>query len=187
MLISAQITVWNTHSRIETSTAVAHIKEWGSLTPAVTIKSPFITDSPTSATTNVDLDSPDELSVRSLLLGIVHRTAGEYTSARAFLIDAHKRHAEFTNSTWVGGIALFEMAVLELKEADAATTNTASSASPAETKTTWTVALKKAGAVLDQALALAMSNNADLSSRLDSRIAMLRDEIAMKKEMIGIV
>ena len=147
------------------------------------IKSPFVTDSPTSSSTNVDRDSPDELSVRSLLLGIVHRTAGEYTSARAFLTDAHKRHAEFTNSTWVGGLALFEMAVLELKEVDAAT----NTVPPTEAKTTWTVALKKAGAVLDQALALAMSNNTDLSSRLDSRIAMLRDEIAMKKEMIGIV
>jgi ApbE superfamily uncharacterized protein (UPF0280 family) len=151
----------------------------------VTIESPFITPSPATASSNtaIDLDSPDELSLRSLLLGIVHRTAGEYISARAFLVDAHERQAELTTSTWIGGMALFEMAVLELKEADAAT---ALSASPSEAKTTWTVALKNAGGNLDQALALAMSNNSDLSSRLDSRIAMLRDEIALKKEMVGI-
>jgi hypothetical protein len=132
----------------------------------------------------VDLDCPDELSIRSLLLGIVHRTAGEYITARSFLVDAHRRQAELTTSTWVGGMALFEMAVLELKEAEVVT---ASSASPNEAQATWVMALKKANGELDQALALATSNNADLTSRLDSRIAMIRDEMAMKKEMVGIV
>jgi hypothetical protein len=81
-------------------------------------------------------------------------------------------------------MALFEVAVLELKEAEVAT---ASLASPAEAKEMWTAALKKASNDLDQALATATSNNADLSSRLDSRIAMLREEIGTKMEMVGIV
>jgi len=34
-------------------------------------------------------------------------------------------------------------------------------------------------------LSLATSS-VDLSSRLDSRIAMLRDEIALKKDMVGV-
>jgi len=152
----------------------------------VTIQSRFISPQPTPASPKgaVDLDSPDELAIRSLLLGIVHRTAGEYIPARAFLLDAHKRQAELVTSTWVGGMSLFEMAVLELKEAEVAT---ASLASPAEAKEMWTVALKKASNDLDQALATATSNNADLSSRLDSRIAMLREEIGTKMEMVGIV
>ena len=49
------------------------------------------------------------------------------------------------------------------------------------------MAIKKADEELDKALALATSSNSDLSSRLDSRIAMLKDEMAMKKEMLGIV
>ena len=39
---------------------------------------------------------------------------------------------------------------------------------------------------LDRALALA-TQQVDLSSRLDTRIAMLKDEITLKKEMLGIV
>ena len=152
----------------------------------MTIQSHFATIPPTATSPSgaVDLDSPDELAIRSLLLGIVHRTAGEYVLARAFLLDAHSRQDELVTSTWVGGMALFEMAVLELKEAEAATVL---SPSPTDANETWTTVLKKASDDLDRALALATSNNADLSSRLDSRIAMLRDEIATKKEMVGIV
>ena len=49
----------------------------------------------------------------------------------------------------------------------------------------WTSALKRASERLDQALALA-PQSVDLSSRLDTRISMLRDEIAMKREMVGV-
>ena len=91
LICSVWTTVWNTHARIVKSTAKAHIEEWSSLTPAVTIRSPYINPPPTGAplTGTIDLDSPDELSIRSLLLGIVHRTAGEYIPERAFLVDAH--------------------------------------------------------------------------------------------------
>ena len=41
-----------------------------------------------------------------------------------------------------------------------------------------------AGWRLDRALALA-PQSVDLSSRLDTRISMLRDEIATKREMLG--
>jgi len=176
---------WNLHGRIEKCNAEAHIKEWTSLTPAVTIESSYINSSPTASPENpVDIDSPDELSIRSLLLGIVHLTIGEYNPARAFLVDAHTRQPSFTTSTWVGGMALFQLAVLELKEAEIAA---ASLTSETDTRAVWTVAIKKAAGQLDRALALATSNNSDLSSRLDSRIAMLKDEIAMKKEMLEIV
>ena len=173
--------VWNTHARIEKATAEAFIMSWASLTPAVTIESPCITpqSAPTATDARVDLDTPDELAIRSLLLGIVHRTAGYYVPARAFLKDAYQRQAEIENSIWVGGVALFESAVLDLKEAEVSIT--------ADAKTTWAAAIKNALEKLDKAFTLATSSNTDLSSRLDTRIAMLRDEIAMKKEMLGLV
>jgi hypothetical protein len=176
--------VWNTHARIEKSAVEAHINEWNSLTPAVTSDSPSIAsntaDSPSGT---LDLDNPDELSIRSLLLGIVHRTGGDYIASRAFLVDAHKRHPELETSTWVGGVALFELAVLDLKEAEAVIP----SSTPEEAEKIWTSTLKIATERLNQALALTTSNNSDLSSRLDSRIAMLKDEITAKKEMVGIL
>jgi hypothetical protein len=151
----------------------------------VTVESPYINSSPTAASPEGadDLDSADELSIRSLLLGIVYLTAGEYIPARAFFLDAHMRQPNFTISTWVGGMALFHLAVLELKVVNIAT---ASLGSQKEVTAAWTMAMKKASADLDKALALATSNT-DLPSRLDSRIAMLRDETTMKKEMLGIV
>jgi hypothetical protein len=166
--------VWNTHARIPKATAEAHIAEWMALTPVPTIQSPYTPASPPPASEHADLATPDELAVRSLLLGVTHRSAGERAAARAFLTDAHALQPRLDVNTWVGGVALFELAVLDLVDADAAGADTAG----------WALALRSAGERLDKALALA-GKDTDLSSRLDIRVAMLRDEIAGKREMLG--
>ncbi|OSX65485.1 hypothetical protein POSPLADRAFT_1134175, partial [Postia placenta MAD-698-R-SB12] len=193
---------WNTHARIPRDVALAHIAELCALTPLPTISSPLITSpesalsSATSATMSTDpppdLDTPDELAIRALLLGILHRTAGEYDAARAFLADAFGRQAAVKVSTWVGSVTLFELAVLELREAQARTEGVPGLAvgeereelSGAERRAMWERALKEAEGRLEKALALS-TQQVDLSSRLDSRIAMLRDEMVMKREMLA--
>jgi len=193
---------WNTHARIEKSVAITHIQEWSELSPAVDIPSQYISTSPVTSTpaspspvlTLLDLDTPDELAVRSLLLGIVHRTAGAYLASRLFLADAHKRQHDVQTSTWVAGVAMFELAVLDLKEAEAVELgNNGLTVDGSEKVQTsgdmmkmWTKVLKDATQKLGSALALA-TNSTDLSSRLDSRIAMLKEEIATKREMLGII
>ncbi|TFK66270.1 hypothetical protein BDN72DRAFT_844550 [Pluteus cervinus] len=216
---------WNTHARINQDIAIQHIKAWASLTPAVTISSPFITTAETSPPQDTkkvpDLDTPDELALRSLLMGIVHRTAGAYVPARAFLEDALAKQPEIAVSTWIGGVAMFDLAVLDLKEMEAqiaaghshghnghttvdAVTIVINTAPPSsassmsgeseqsldkvtdEVRQAWIPVLKKAELKLDKAMALA-TNSTDLSSRLDSRITMLRDEIGTKRELLGIV
>ncbi|KAI0929242.1 hypothetical protein AcV5_006552 [Taiwanofungus camphoratus] len=197
---------WNTHARINRDVALAHIAELGGLAPAPTITSPYVpAATPASVSKPVpDLDTPDELAIRSLLLGINHRTAGALGPARAFLVDAHARQSAVKVSTWVGGVALFELAVLELKEAEARTgagsavgsdiekaeekdvaANGASekAMTDSEKREVWAKALREAEGRLEKALALA-TQQVDLSSRLDSRIAMLRDEIGLKREML---
>lgn len=177
-----------------------HITELGALTPLPTIRSPLLpadpvsSPPPTSPTSPPDLDTPDELAIRSLLLGITHRTAGAYGPALAFLVDAHARHAQVKVSTWVGGVALFELAVLALKQAqartegvpgiDAAHADITREQGDAESREVWKTAMTEAEGRLEKALALA-TQQVDLSSRLDSRIAMLKDEIAMKREMLA--
>jgi len=52
------------------------------------------------------------------------------------------------------------------------------------TRAHWVKVLKEAGALLDAAMGLSGSE-VDLSSRLESRVAMLRDEITLKREMLG--
>ena len=115
------------------------------------------------------------------------RTAGDYVASRAFLEDAVARQPAIEVSTWVGGVAWFELAVLDLKEFDAGQEAKGRETSGLDADTEgWMRVLKSALEKLDKALSLA-TQQVDLSSRLDSRIAMLKDEIALKKEMLGIV
>ena len=102
-------------------------------------------------------------------------------------------------STWVAGVAAFELAVLDLKEVAAGDRARAAEArdvaatprpqqngygnAAQDRRRVWNDAMASASARLDTALGLATST-VDLSSRLDSRIAMLRDEIATKGEML---
>ncbi|KAI0664762.1 outer membrane protein Iml2/Tetratricopeptide repeat protein 39 [Cubamyces menziesii] len=178
---------WNTHARITKETAIGHLKDWATcLNPPPTIETALLKEhvlsltSPSPTTPGASpADTPDELAIRSLLLGIVHRTAGDFAGARAFLGDAEARHATVQVSTWVGGVAWFEHAVLDLKEMEAR------AAAEIVDGAEWGRVLKGALEKLDKALSLA-TQQVDLSSRLDSRIAMLKDEIGLKREMLGL-
>jgi hypothetical protein len=164
----------------------------------------------TAPSVHPDLDTPDELALRHLLLGIVYRTLRQFSASRAHLVEARKVHDKIAISTWIGGVAMFELAVMELKEAEAsehddgslssisspgsATASISDANSALDSRSTrgsskyasdlWGPVLKSASAKLDEALSLA-PNNIDLSSRLESRVAMLRDEIVLKREMLG--
>jgi hypothetical protein len=160
-----------------------------------------------------DLDTPDELALRALLLGIHHRTLKAFDVARAFLVHAHEYQSELKVSTWIGGLAMFELAVLDLKEAedrqrkrvtttvivvdgdaekkrplvngDDNTKLIGDEDEEEEMKRVWSEVLEAACVKLDKALELA-TNSVDLSSRLDSRIAILKYEISTKRELLGI-
>ncbi|KAJ7478215.1 hypothetical protein FB451DRAFT_1241639 [Mycena latifolia] len=173
---------WNTHQRIDDHVAEAHIRELAALTPPVALAehSPFLPavgekhDVSTQAAP--DLDTPDERALRALLLGIMHRTLRLYAPARA-LLEAARGAQGIKTSTWIPGVALFELAVTDLKEAQATL--------GAHDKA-WARVLSGADAKLDGALGIAGKSDIDLSSRLDSRIALLRDEIAAKRAMVGV-
>ena len=196
--------VWNTHARIEHRLALAHIQEWTTLTPA--LAGPLAAAAVVSGTTTKaiaiapgnpnrlpDLDTPDEHALRALLLGISHRTAGNYDIARVCLGEACEmktRWGEIGVSTWIPGVATFEMAVLELKAVE-------STSSCEEEKLVvevdggavkdgerWEEVLSGAEKKLDGAAALAGAG-VSLSSRLGTRIEMLRDEIRVKRRMLG--
>ncbi|KAH9484607.1 Inclusion body clearance protein IML2 [Psilocybe cubensis] len=241
--------VWNNHSRVGESIARAHINALKELSPHVHISK--ITLEASSPTTNslrtprsaqssgskvslvspadVDLDTSDELAIRALMLGINYRTIKEFEISRGFLNEAYGYQNSIKVSTWVGGVAAFELAVLDLKEAedrdsaspvvsssepptpasgngdvpavvadagavaekidnlrlDSSAEGRPSVLSPEARKKMWIETLKSASTKLDLALNLAGSS-IDLSSRLDSRIAMLRDEIAAKTAIIGV-
>lgn len=138
-----------------------------------------------------DLDTPDELAVRSLLLGILYRTVGDFVTSKRHLTEAYSLQSEVEVSTWVGGLALFELASLDLTEMDALDQTKAEVAgAPLEMNEqeggrTWKDALQQANRMLDEALVLS-PESVDLSSRLDSRILMFKEEIRKKADMVGV-
>lgn len=222
--------VWNTHTRITSKIAVSHIQEWLSLTPASTITSPYAPAPAVEAAKDAleDLDNPEDLALRSLLLGITHRTTGDYHVSRQFFTHATQFEKSMKASNWLPGLVWFETAILDLKEMEAAdggslhvqiSTAAASSDALAEDddeaelmrkKTSlveteraidalspahlpneervkrWKGVLEAAVVKLDKAMSLSGSA-VDLSSRLDSRVAMVKGEIAAKREALGIV
>ncbi|CAK5283493.1 unnamed protein product [Mycena citricolor] len=153
---------WNLHQRTTNEVATACIKDLASIAPSISVVSPVLDGTPPQKTL-AELDTPDEQALRSLLLGVMHRTLGLFGPARELLESARATGSHAKVNTWVPGVALFEEAVLVLKVEDSVR------------------ALDEADKLLDQAQSHAAKSEIDLSSRLDSRIALLRDEIGKKR------
>jgi hypothetical protein len=86
-------------------------------------------------------------------------------------------------------VAWFELAVLDLKEVEAeeragklSLENAKGEISPVGVKR-WEQAITSAAMKLEKAMSIS-GKEVDLSSRLDSRIVMLKDEMALKQEML---
>lgn len=115
----------------------------------------------------------------------MHRTLRLYAPARA-LLEAARSAQGVKVSTWIAGVALFELAVTDLKEADGGASAKEEKRADELDKAGWARVLAGAETKLDAAQSFAGKSDIDLSSRLDSRIALLRDEIAAKRGMVGI-
>ncbi|THH08276.1 hypothetical protein EW145_g2807 [Phellinidium pouzarii] len=177
---------WNTHQRITREAAMAHIEELTSLTPVPSNIPRSRIPNLATHTLPADLDTPDEFAVRSLILGIVHRSICDFENSRLFLDDAYHRY-DAAESKWIGGVSLFELAVLDLKKLEAREMNANNSAelssSSLPSAAEWNAVLNAVEEKLDKVMAISGSS-LDLSSRLDSRVNMLRDEIATKREKL---
>ena len=136
----------------------------------------------------LDLDTPDEQASRALFLGILHRTVGEYAVSRIFLDEAVSRKSQIIEDTWIIPTAVFELATLDLREVETEVgqkTHGDDGGQPRpDAKKRWESALNVALGRLDSVSSLVA--NTDLSSRLESRVAMLRDEIGHKKASLGL-
>ncbi|KAF7358800.1 Mitochondrial outer membrane protein IML2 [Mycena sanguinolenta] len=181
---------WNTYQRINDDVARAHITELAAMTPpvAVAIPSPLpsVADDNAHPDNSPELDTPDEIALRALLLGIMYRTLRMYAPARA-LLESARREQGVKISTWIAGVAQCELAVMDLKEADGTAEDTENGkvVEPLD-KAAWGRVLAGAEAKLDAAQGSAGKADIDLSSRLDRRIGLLREEIGKKRAMVGI-
>ncbi|KAI9567244.1 hypothetical protein HD554DRAFT_2270070 [Boletus coccyginus] len=180
----------NNHAHIDEVTALVHIEELSKFTPPIGIESKHMPAQPAPpANAKLDLDTPDELAIRSLILGIVHRTIGDYVTGRTLLRDALKHGGNVEISTWVSPVAYFELAVLEMKEgerkaAEREARSEEAASGEEEGILEWGHAFKAAREMLAEATSLC-TREMDLSWRLESRIMMLREEIKKKRKMVG--
>jgi hypothetical protein len=184
--------------------AIEQIKRLTAISPLPMISSPFpieavaVVDNKTA-----DLDCPEELASRALLLGILYRTIGEYKTSRLFFEDALCKSGQLPTS-WIPGTTVFELANLDLVEAETvsntsvpSTTQEGLSASQAlginkqaspsrpANRELWKKTLDSASGRLDQVASLA-ANSPAMASRIESRVSMLRDEIGYKRAELGI-
>jgi len=189
---------WNTHSHIDKDTALAHIKDLSTLTPPVGIESEYMPAQPAPpADAILDLDTADELAIRSLILGIVHRTIGDYATSRMLLNDALKHFANVEISNWVGTVTWFERSVLELKDGekkaaeaeaqyfDTAETEEEELKAQEKIYEIWQRTFDLGRRALSRSHALC-TRDTDLAARLDSRIIMLKDEMKAKMATLGL-
>ncbi|KAI6138112.1 outer membrane protein Iml2/Tetratricopeptide repeat protein 39 [Pisolithus tinctorius] len=177
----------NTYAHADKETALAHIAELTALTPPVDIQTEHVGSSSSMRQpgTVLDLDTSDELAVRSLILGILHRTLGDYAGARKLLHDALKHYQDVDVNSWVGGMTHFELAVLDMKEGERRSV-VMGGGNPVEGETVlevWKRAIKSARDSLAHAQALC-ARETDMLLRLDTRIVMLREEINVKMRQL---
>ena len=132
--------------------------------------------------THDDLDTIDEMAMRDLLLGALYRsqnTRESLATAHAILQGVADARTRIHEEKWVVPFALFELAVVECKVATLAEQEKGAS----DRKSLWREAARRAEKYLEEALTIP---EYDLKSRLESRIIMLRDEIATKKGKVGL-
>lgn len=116
----------------------------------------------------------------------MHRTIHDYAASRIYLEEANRlqKEGKVDVSTWISGVSLFELAVAELRGYEHSLKSQEKDVQ--EAKAGWGSVLKLAESKLDEAM-IASPNSVDLSTRLDSRVMMLREEINTKREMLGLL
>lgn len=186
--------IWNNYHKMPEDIARREINRLANLTPHPTITTPCFTLNewdPLKGT--VDLDEPEELMARSLLLGILHRTIGEYEGSHSFLTETLASRDKLSSSNWIVSSTLFELATLDLVQAEArwptrrgATETKEQPPIDTKVKEEWKKVLATATSRLDEASRLVSDSSSSLANRIETGASMLRDEMGYKKAELGI-
>ncbi|GAA5850339.1 hypothetical protein JCM8547_001838 [Rhodosporidiobolus lusitaniae] len=137
-----------------------------------------------------DLDSTDEIAIRDLLLGVLyasfHEDLPSLATAQQFLSAVMDDGAAslITEESWTVPFARWNLAVVLCKEADLLEKNLGTSAADeVKRKEIWKTRLDKAERLLEAVFGL---GEYDFKTRLESRVLMLKDEIAKKRHLVGL-
>ncbi|KAK4053906.1 Mitochondrial outer membrane protein iml2 [Microbotryomycetes sp. JL221] len=136
-----------------------------------------------------ELDTIEELVMRDVLLGALYRsqeTVESLQTAKKLLQSVVDRKDRIREEKWTVPFSLYELAVCECKGAELeqkAAGSNLPQLTMAEKKTIWVAKLKKADSLCQEVLTFV---EYDLKSRLESRVIMLREEIATKTRALGL-
>lgn len=134
-------------------------------------------------TTENDLDSLDEISIRDLLLGTLYLSLGDVDSlktANSYFYEIAKNSANIVEERWTVAFALFQRACATLKRGDLEDKQP----ERIDRKKLWNPILSEAEKLLDTISSLP---EYDFKNRLESRLLMLKNEIASKRKQVGLV
>ncbi|GAA6001330.1 hypothetical protein JCM10207_006611 [Rhodosporidiobolus poonsookiae] len=137
-----------------------------------------------------DLDSPDEVALRDLLLGVLYTSLGDAASLECAqqyytaVLDASSAGL-IVEELWVAPFARFHLAIALAKGGDLQERKMREEgkASASELQAAWKKVLAPAEQLLE---AIFSSGEFDLKSRLEQRTQMLQSEIATKKKKLGL-
>lgn len=165
----------NGHSYLSPGKAEEFVEEWSALHPKPRISTSLRANQTLSnLVVLAPLELPEEFAVQLLLLGVVHSSSGHFAEAQLFLNDALER-SQAAENKWIGVVCNFELAVLEMRAMQ-------SKAKLRNSRVEWAPSLAAAEMRLEAAMQLC--SNADMASRLESRINMLRNEISSKRDSL---
>jgi len=123
-----------------------------------------------------DLDTLEEIVIRSLLLGTCYLALKQLKNAKHFLTEAATL-AGGTEDVFVAAYARYGLALVELKTADEADPK------QKRKKTLWEPALVRAQAELEEVYKL-NPEHYNMRSRLESRVGIVLEEIAAKRSAL---
>ena len=175
---------WNSYGKVTKQSAIKHIKSLSELTPEPNIKSNLIVDIDKKVQNDIlDLDTDDELAVRDLLLGILHRAVGELEISKRYLDECVEYRHKINDDTWAPAFAVYELALLQLNECDSKVKGVENED---KIKQIWKSGLSNAEKLLDFAASGEFGSTYDLEGRQMTRQLMLKDEILTKKMKLNL-
>jgi len=162
----------NMYTKLPPELSIEHAREFLTIQPSSPVSSPLTHDPLPVDDELKRLDAISDTYLRDLFLGITHRAAGEFGTARSYFEQVAKEQTAHSFCKWLETEALVELAILEMEQVP--------TEDPFDAGEEWKLACSKAEKRLDEA------NSRHPFGVLEWRVKLLRDQIELKRHSVGV-